>query len=630
MYGYRSDFIHEGKMRMLLTREPVVHSNELDTYQVNMLRFNEVPHLLSIEIREVDFEVAFLYDISGKKMLEQVLRSLQITAIQYFEWMFQLVNVLEGCRAYMLHPNQILLHERFIYVDGHSWNSSLYTAYIPTEEPLHPQAGLEGLKRLGILLSSHVSHWDGDGFQRLVQLLSQEGTTLADVRGLLQSLIVGTASGASANRNQSGRGQFFPGSGERDEREPRQQVAYGQAGLHNEQGKNDWDSTARPFAEGKERITVTSASSNSNLDMGGYDREHSNDSGTDAANEAITPITKKYTLVTSVVVIAASGLGWMFGYMSQPTSEVFTYTVIWNIAVIALGAMCLTGIPNMWWSKRFSRKKEPLDSADEQGFQPGPSHGWNNPNRLPDFLSMELSHLPHPADARGAHSNNAKGGQQHQEFVPSSPTWAAESSGRYMNGQIAPHAAVSSSDIAGIGQNQRIGMPTSASQLGLQSFDNELRSRSVDGTNQAPIMSTDDRYYAALTEHTVILNSSSADATVMLGEVEEHGEGAQKEPYLQQLDEAGMTVMGTHPLRGFPFIIGRAGQGVSHRDDSLGVSKHHCELIRTSEGNLELRDLGSRNGTELQGDLLIPYKLYPLKDGDKLAIARSQYIFRAG
>lgn len=617
-------------MRMLLTREPAVHSNELDTYQVNMLRFNEVPHLLPIEIREVDFEVAFLYDISGKKMMEQVLRSLQITAIQYFEWMFQLVNVLEGCRAYMLHPNQILLHERFIYVDGHSWNSSLYTAYIPTEEPLHPQAGLEGLKRLGILLSSHVSHWDGDGFQRLVQLLSQEGTTLADVRGLLQSLIVGTASGASANRNQSGRGQFFPGSGERDEREPRQQVAYGQAGLHNEQGKNDWNSTARPFAEGKERLTVTSASSNSNLDMGGYDREHSNDSGIDTANEVITPITKKYTLVTSVVVIAAGGLGWKFGYMSQPTSEVFTYTVIWNIAVIALGAMYLTGIPSMWWSKRFSRKKDNRVSADEQDFQPGPSHGWNNPNRLPDFLSMELSHLPHPADARGSHSNNAKGGQQHQEFVSPSPTWAAESSGRYMNEQIAPHAAVSSSDIAGIGQNQRIGMPTSASHLGLQSYDNELRSRSVDGTNQAPIMSTDVRYYAALTEHTVILNSSSADATVMLGEVEEHGEGAQKEPYLQQLDEAGMTVMGTHPLRGFPFIIGRAGQGVSHRDDSLGVSKHHCELIRTSEGNLELRDLGSKNGTELQGDLLIPYKLYPLKDGDKLAIARSQYIFRAG
>jgi Domain of unknown function (DUF6382)/FHA domain len=630
MYGYRSDFIHEGKMRMLLTREPAVHSNDLDTYQVNMLRFNEVPHLLPIEIREVDFEVTFLYDISGKKMLEQVLRSLQITAIQYFEWMFQLVNVLEGCCAYMLHPNQILLHERFIYVDGYSWSSSLYTAYIPTEEPLHPQAGLEGLKRLGILLSSHVSHWDGDGFQRVVQLLSQEGTTLADVRGLLQSLIVGTASGASANRNQSGRGQFFPGSGERDERKSKQQAAYGQAGLHNEQGKNDGNLMAEPFAEVQKRMPVTSAGSISNPTMDRYDREHSNHSGTDAANEAITPITKKYTLVTSVVVIAAAGLGWKFGYMSQPTSEVFTYTVIWNIAVIALGAMFLTGIPSMWWSKRFSRKKDSRVSADEQDSQPGSSHGWNNPNRLPDFLSMELSHLPHPTDAMGAHSNNAKGGQQHQEFVASSPTWTGESSGGYMNGQIAPHAAVSSTDIAGIGQQQRIGIPASASQLGPQSFDNELRSRSVDGTSQAPIMSTADRYYAALTEHTVILNPSSADATVMLGEMEEQGEGSQQEPYLQQLDEAGITVVGTHPIRGFPFIIGRAEQGVSHRNDSMGVSKHHCELIPTSEGNLELRDLGSRNGTELQGELLIPYKLYPLKDGDKLAVARSQYIFRAG
>lgn len=624
MYGYKADFVHEGKMRMLLTREPVVHSDELDAYQANMLRFNEVPHLLPVEIREVDFEVAFLYDISGKKMLEQVLRSLQITAIQYFEWMFQLVNVLEGCRAYMLHPNQILLHERFIYVDGSSWNGNLYTAYIPTVEPLHPQAGMEGLRRLGILLSSHVNDWGGDGFQRLVQLLSQEGTTLADVRGLLQSLIVGSASGRSANNRQFTQEQLNSGDGGRDGRSNQHQLPNKYTGVGIEPGRDGWNSAAVPSFD-RQDLPSSFGQSMSNVSSSQHEHERGHCVIQDEADQTYEQSNKKYMIVTSGVVITAAALGWKFGYMSNPTTDVFTYTIAWNIAVIAIGAMYLTGIPTQWW-KKLSRKAGCRKATDDQRLQPSSSQDWNNPNRLPDFLSMELSHLSHPVEALDAHNSKEKGIPQLQQNTVLSPSpWASGLAGYQTNGQSAAHTSSSSSEVSSFSQQHRGGVMPQMSHVELNHFNSEQRS--IVGGGQGPLVAEGNDYYASLTHHTAILDASGSDATVMLGEGQ--AEGSPREPYLQQLDEAGTTIIGTYSLRVFPFIIGRADQGVHHRDESMGVSKHHCEFIRTPTGSLELRDLGSKNGTELQGELLIPYKLYPLKDGDKLSIARSKYLFRA-
>lgn len=626
MYGYKADFVHEGKMRMLLIREPAVHSDEVDSYQANMLRFNEVPHLLPVEIREVDFEVEFLYDISGKKMLEQVLRSLQITAIQYFEWMFQLVNVLEGCRAYMLNPNQILLHERYIYVDGSSWNGNLYTAYIPTVEPLHPQAGKEGLKRLGILLSSHVNDWDGDGFQRLVQLLSQEGTTLADVRGLLQSLIVGSTSDINANNRKFGQGQLKSGNGGRDE-QVNHQISNEHVGVWKEPGRERGNSAAVPPSDKQEGPSAFGQSL-SNLISNQHEHERGPCTIPDEAEQENDRGNKKHTIVTSVIVIAAAALGWKFGYMSNPTPDVFTYTIAWNIAAIAVGAMYLTGIPTQWWMKLSTRKHSQQKASNEQNFQPRSCQDWNNPNRLPDFLSMELSHLSHPAEAADAHNSKGKGSPHLQENTALPPSsWASGLAGQQTNGRPGAHTAAFSSEVPSFSQQQRIGVVPRMPNVEPDHFNSGKRSIAGGGQGLLAADGGND-YYASLTHHTAILDASGLDATVVLGDGQV--EGSPGEPYLQQVDETGAIIGGTHFLHSFPFIIGRADQGVNHRDESIGVSKHHCEFIRTPAGSFELRDLGSKNGTELQGELLIPYKLYPLKDGDKISIARSKYIFRAG
>ncbi|RAV02417.1 FHA domain-containing protein [Paenibacillus sp. YN15] len=58
-----------------------------------------------------------------------------------------------------------------------------------------------------------------------------------------------------------------------------------------------------------------------------------------------------------------------------------------------------------------------------------------------------------------------------------------------------------------------------------------------------------------------------------------------------------------------------------------GISRIHGEIRR--EGELwTLCDLGSKNGTRLNGEALKPHEAYPLKNGDRITAAQTHLIFR--
>ena len=55
---------------------------------------------------------------------------------------------------------------------------------------------------------------------------------------------------------------------------------------------------------------------------------------------------------------------------------------------------------------------------------------------------------------------------------------------------------------------------------------------------------------------------------------------------------------------------------------SKGVSRSHAAIIPDTNGDLMLIDLGSRNGTTLNGLQLEPHEPYVVKDGDEIYIGR--------
>ncbi len=71
-------------------------------------------------------------------------------------------------------------------------------------------------------------------------------------------------------------------------------------------------------------------------------------------------------------------------------------------------------------------------------------------------------------------------------------------------------------------------------------------------------------------------------------------------------------------------VIGRdTGVGVSI--DSLHISRHHARIV-VSEGHATLDDLGSKNGTQLNGKRIL--EATQLSDGDQIGVGHETLVFR--
>lgn len=115
-----------------------------------------------------------------------------------------------------------------------------------------------------------------------------------------------------------------------------------------------------------------------------------------------------------------------------------------------------------------------------------------------------------------------------------------------------------------------------------------------------------------------------ADATVFLGGKQTATEAEAAVPCLEW-DRAGSCER--IRLTKAAFVIGRAGGEADWVHDEIGVSRLHAELVRGADGSVSIKDLGSRNGTTVNGEALVPYKLHTLKEGDRIRIVSTEYTF---
>jgi diguanylate cyclase (GGDEF)-like protein len=72
------------------------------------------------------------------------------------------------------------------------------------------------------------------------------------------------------------------------------------------------------------------------------------------------------------------------------------------------------------------------------------------------------------------------------------------------------------------------------------------------------------------------------------------------------------------PLDADELTIGREG-GCQIQLEDGSVSRQHCRLVRTADGSFQIEDLGSRNGTFVNGQRLD--RSVPLHDGDKIQLS---------
>jgi hypothetical protein len=147
----------------------------------------------------------------------------------------------------------------------------------------------------------------------------------------------------------------------------------------------------------------------------------------------------------------------------------------------------------------------------------------------------------------------------------------------------------------------------------------------LDSLRQNPEASQEaESYYHTLEQRTTLL--TPMDATVLLSASSlQHGVKAAR-PYLEwNLDGAVKMVR----IEKSPFVIGRMGQGVDFGHQETGVSRIHAEITIENDQNM-LKDLGSRNGTFINGEIMVPYRMYSLQEGDIVKLISTEFVFKMG
>jgi len=132
------------------------------------------------------------------------------------------------------------------------------------------------------------------------------------------------------------------------------------------------------------------------------------------------------------------------------------------------------------------------------------------------------------------------------------------------------------------------------------------------------------QYYQNLAEKTTLL--SGRDETVLLSsDVGPPPQQNQPKAYLQ-LERGGRTER--IDITTSSFVIGRNPQTAHYVDNSNGISRAHFEIIEKNQVYF-IKDLSSKNGTNLNGHKLTPHKEMELKSGDVITIGQEvKYVFK--
>lgn len=126
---------------------------EID-YQILMLERNEIQGLLPFHIKQIDRQLQYVYETSGKQSIRKWLEENKLSHIQVRKLIKALVNIMGELDCYLLMNQCLLLEEEYIYIDADNWN--VYFCYYPPNN----QNREEGIRSLLQFILKKIDHKD--------------------------------------------------------------------------------------------------------------------------------------------------------------------------------------------------------------------------------------------------------------------------------------------------------------------------------------------------------------------------------------------------------------------------------------------------------------------------------------
>lgn len=619
MFGLSRDFARNGGTFMILNKEGGLKTDDLNSVQTGMMTGNRIPGLLELRIKEVDFQVELHYDISGQRMLSQVWKGGGVSTSDFYRILFEVADALHRSPQYMLDMRQFILHEDYIFISGSDSRENVSLTYVPLQGvPYEGQPGGQ-FKQLVIRLMTRVVHFQGDHIQRIFELCDRNEF---DPGALKELLLQGMTVGANSVSVQ---GEY--GEGRSRDTHVRIGVQGERDGLHSTDayGKSfppaDHSTSRGGYGQGEESKFFASREPRLQKKMH-EDQETLQEiqelkrinrlkpsvkpqeyDEADVEIEETEPALQKYKTYIALGCLLASAIVWRYIYLDHPDTVPLVISVVLTLVLSAVAYMSWTGK----WGRKGASSHTYADSVpvlDSEWLGASPTQRKNDRyqvDKLTGFVAGRQN--------KDKHSSNSDD-QGQESWRWSFPDAESENMGSRGAGDIGKASARHD-----VHEPQR---RDAARESDLEASD------------------TSEAYYKSLSGVTELLNATSRQETVLL-----RADQGMHIPHVQQspiacLERKPPGSGAAERIRLQPdqfvagsFFIGREPQLVQFVEHTEGVSRSHIELCIDAEGQGHIvKDLSSTNGTVLNGEPMVPYKEYAMKDGDTFKIAGVSYTYR--
>lgn len=540
MKGIVTDFVRNDGTYMVVNTEEGLHAELLNEVQRSMVNSVAIPHLLRLEVREIDFNVTLHYEITGKRMLSQCLKSDWMTMTEFYSILLQIVKVLDSSKEYMLSSGNYLLDEDHIFVEDLLPSGTIYLTYLPLLHMSPDHSIAQSMLHLVNRMMTRVKNIEGSGIQKIIGLCGGEQFSVTGLKNLLISLLLEEDSSEGQGSNV-----HIRDTGRRPRELDAPEVPM---------PPNSKNTSQVPFAAPEPSSSSIpsriNAMSSANIHEGALMEEEGAIYEEEA--ESRTEIKPAYIWLGAALLVA---LIWKLAYLDGSAGNGLYISAGSSLAVIFIALLIQSGKFDL---VRFFR-----DKGNEEG----------------DFQIEDNVRLAGEEEHEKSRFTKRRKPERYEE------KW-------------------------------RWNDPSPL----IEPLLNKLSESSE--PVQTPVSKPPYREFiemqppAAASPATVLLKDLAKSEQPQAGSVN----------YLEKITSSGAGFERIHLSKG-SFIIGRSEELAQYVEKQSGVSRAHVELM-ILEGDCRIKDLGSRNGTKLNGELIAPYKDYPLEPGDSFTMA--EVTFRYG
>ncbi|MCS7461122.1 DUF6382 domain-containing protein [Paenibacillus doosanensis] len=571
IYGLQVDYSNLNGHYMVLFKENGLRRDELSAFQLNMLLANRIPRLLDMQAEELDGNIRLCYNITDKRMLSHRLRLESLSMKQFFTLLYLIADTVAESGVNMLQEGKYMIQEDYIYCGAHV--TDIYITYVPVKELPDKQPVAAELQQLASRLVHKVSELAGSGYQELMSYLGDAAFNLPGLKALLlKHMHTGGQENAQAP-------MLTPLDGADVPRVSPAPIPASKAG---EGGAAAFQRTERAAAESPQAQPPSAGAIPFLAEAYGEIGIPVQEDSRTASAPDTPPLegvkgqrgegaegrkaAQKFRLPIILISILGLCLVWK-QYLEHP-GEAWLY--ICGGLSLLIGDLAFVGLA-IWLPSR-----EAAELSSEVIEEDGGAREAVSPEAILARLNKPASAEPSSSLSSFLMSNAAS-----EKQPPAQP-----------------------SRFAGIIER----MPEPVRQTDREEPDSG-------GVNRS--------YYESLEQRTTLLGPP--DATVLL----KPGMEGAPHPHVPYLETGHGERAAKIRLDKPCFVIGRAGQEVDYEHKELGVSRLHAEIVRDRD-SYGVKDLGSRNGTYVNGDLLAPYRIYELQEGDVVKIVNTEFIFKMG